>query len=244
MSQVNKVCGMVAAVALLAVPYASAQSPSPSTSRFFVSVDAGAQLAPHSLNMGATQTVYDETATLKASVGIGKGFVPGFAVGYRVFGDVFVGVGVTMFSASGDAAYTASIPDPLFFNRNKTVSGTVAGLEHKETAILPTLTYARPLTDKIDLVGGIGPAFVRLSQDTVSAFSVAAGTQNVTVARTTEDGSATGVHASIGLNYNLTERFSVGGFARFAPAKVKLPSFADKQNVGGMQAGGGLRVNF
>ena len=244
MAQVTKVCGTVAAVALLAVPYASAQAPAPSTSKFFVSVDAGAQLAPRSITMGATQTVYDETATLNASVDVGKGFVPGFAVGYRVFGDVFVGVGVTMFSNTGDAAYTASIPDPLFFNRNKTVSGTVTGLEHKETAILPTISYARPLTDKIDVVGGIGPSIIRLSQDTVSSFTVAAGTQNVTVGKSTEDGSATGINASIGLNYNLTERFAIGGFARYAGAKVALPSFADKQNVGGMQAGGGLRINF
>ena len=237
--------GLLAAAALLAAATpAFAQAPAPSTSKFFVSVDIGAQLAPRNLEMGASQTVYEETATLDASFPVGKGVMPGFAVGYRVFGDVFVGVGVTMFSKSADAAYTASIPDPLFFNRSKSVSGTAAGLEHKELAVLPTISYARPLTDKIDLVAGIGPAIISLTQGTVSNFTVAAGTQNVTVTPVSQKKTATGINGSLGLNYNLSDRLAVGGFARFAGAKVELDGLKDKENVGGMQAGVGLRVNF
>ncbi len=237
--------GLVAAAALLAAATpAFAQAPSPSTSKFFVSVDAGAQLAPRTLDMSASQTIYEEPASLNASFPVGKGIVPGFAVGYRVFGDVFVGVGVTMFSKSADAAYTASIPDPVFFNRSKTVTGVAAGLEHKELAILPTISYARALTGKLDVVLGVGPALISLTQDTVSNFTVAPGTQNVTVTPVSQKKSATGINGSLGLNYNLTERLALGGFARFAGAKVQLDGFPDKENVGGMQAGLGLRVNF
>src|SRR5215208_4570594 len=76
MAQISKVCGFVAAMALAAVPYASAQAPSPSASKFFASVNFGGQLASRTLDVSASQTVYDETATLEASLPIGKGFVP------------------------------------------------------------------------------------------------------------------------------------------------------------------------
>lgn len=244
MSQIRKVCGVLAGLALLAVPHASAQSPSPSTSKVFLSINAGAQLAARTLDMAASQTVYDETATVNASLPIGKGVVPDVGLGYRVFGDVFVGVSVSMFSNTGTASTTASIPDPLFFNRAKTVTGTVADLKHRELAILPQLIYTRAVTDKIDFVGGVGPAIISLTQDTVSSFSVAAGTQNVTFSKAEEKATATGINGSIGLNYNLSDKLALGAFARFAGAKVQLPSAADKQNVGGMQAGAGIRFNF
>lgn len=244
MAQIRKVCGVLAGFALFAVPYASAQAPAPSTSKVFVSVNAGAQLAARTLDMAASKTVYDETATVSASLPIGKGIVPDFGVGYRVFGDVFVGVSVSMFSNTGTATTTASIPDPLFFNRSKTVTGTVADLKHSELAVLPQVIYTRAVTGKVDFVGAVGPAIISLKQDTVTSFSVAAGTQNVTFSKAEEKGTGTGINASIGLNYNLTDKLGIGAFARFAGAKVQLPSAVEKQNVGGMQAGAGLRINF
>ncbi|HUR35518.1 MAG TPA: outer membrane beta-barrel protein [Vicinamibacterales bacterium] len=244
MAQIRNVCGFAAAIALLTVTGASAQTPSPSTSRFFASVNIGGQLASRTIDMAASQSIYDETATLNASLPIGKGVVPDFGGGYRVFGDVFVGLTVSFFSNTGTASTTASIPDPLFFNRSKTVTGTQANLEHSETAILPQLIYVRTLTDKLDVVGAIGPAIIKVSQDTVNAFTVPPGTQNVTIAPTNESATGTGVNVSLGVNYNLTERYAVGGFARFAGAKVELAASPDKLNVGGMQIGAGVRVNF
>jgi hypothetical protein len=43
--------------------------------------------------------------------------------------------------------------------------------------------------------------------------------------------------------YNLKTRYAVGGYVRYAGAKVDLPS-ANDLNVGGMQAGGGIRLRF
>jgi hypothetical protein len=234
----------VVVLALSAASYASAQAPSPSTSKFFASVNIGGQLASRNLDMGSSQNVYDETATLTASLPIGKGLVTDFGGGYRVWGDVFVGVTISFFTTSDDAPYTASVPDPLFFGRPKTTTGTVTGLKHTEVATLPELIYARALTDKMDFVGKIGPAFIHLSQDTISGFSIPAGTQNVNVSSGSESGTGTGINASIGVNYNVTDRYAVGGYVRYAGASVQLDASPDKLNVGGMQVGGGLRVNF
>jgi len=244
MAQIRKVCGLVALFALFAAPYASAQAPSPSTSKFFVFFDVGGQLNSRSLDMNSSQTVYEETATLNASLPIGKGVVPDFGGGYRVWGNVFVGVTVSFFNDSGDASYTASIPDPLFFGRPATVTGTVTGLKHSEVAVLPELVYARPITDKMDVVAKIGPSIIHLSQDIINGFTVPAGTQNVNVSTASESGTGAGFNGSIGVNYNLTERYAVGGYVRYAGASVKLDNVSDKVSVGGAQIGSGIRVNF
>jgi len=244
MAQIRKVCGFVALIALFGAPYASAQAPSPSTSKFFVFVNVGGQLASRTLDMSSSQTVYEEPATLTASLPIGKGVVPDFGGGYRVWGNVFVGLTVSFFNDSGDAAYTASIPDPLFFGKAKTVTGTVTGLEHSEVAVLPELIYSRPVTDKLDVVGKIGPAIISLSQDSISSFTVPAGTQDLIINTTSQSATGTGINVSLGANYNLTSRYAVGGYLRYAGASVKLDASPDKQDVGGMQIGGGLRVNF
>jgi hypothetical protein len=230
---------------LLIVPSAHAQAPSPSTSKFFASVNIGAQLASRTLDTSASKTIYEETATLTSSLPIDSGIMPDFGVGYRVYNDIFVGVTFSTFSSTGTATVTSNIPDPLFFNRHKVSTSTQADLKHKEFAVLPQLIYTRALTDKVDFIGGIGPAFIHLSQDVVgSDFTVAAGTQNVTVVSGNESASGAGIHASIGANYNINEQFSVGGLLRFAPAKVTLPSGTKDLNVGGMQVGGGIRINF
>jgi len=244
MAQMRNVCGLVALFALFAAPYASAQAPSPSTSKFFVFFDVGGQMNSRSLDMNSSQTVYEETATLNASLPIGKGFVPDFGGGYRVWGNVFVGLTVSFFNDTGDASYTASIPDPLFFGRPKTVTGTVTGLKHSEVAFLPELIYARAVSDKMDIIGKIGPAIINLSQDSITSFTVPTGTQDLVVNTTSQSGTGTGFNASIGLNYNLSDRYAVGGYFRWAGASVKLDGFSDKQDVGGAQAGAGIRVNF
>ena len=153
-----------------------------------------------------------------------------------MWGNVFVGLTVSFFNDTGDATYTASIPDPLFFGRPKTVTGTQTGLKHSEVAYLPELIYSRPVTDKLDVVGKIGPAIINLSQDSISGFTVPAGTQDLIVNTTSQSATGTGINVSFGANYNLTDRYAVGGYLRYAGASVKLDASPDKQDVGGCKS--------
>jgi hypothetical protein len=237
--------GLVAAATLLAAAAtASAQAPEPATSKFYVNVNVGGQLADRTLDTQATKTVYEESATLTSSQSIGKGALVDFGGGYRVFGDVFVGLTISRFSNTSDAAISTRVPDPVRFDTFATVSGTAADLKHTEVAVLPQIVWATPLTDKIDFAAGIGPAFIHLSQDLVGDFTVQDRTQNVTPVSTTETGNGTGFAATVDFIYGINERYGVGAFLRYAGAKVDLPSAADSVNVGGMQTGIGVRLRF
>lgn len=240
--------GLVAAAALLAAATpAFAQAPSPATSKFFVNANVGGQLASRTFDTTVSKTVYEEPASLKATYPIGTGALFDVGAGYRVFGDVYVGLTISRFSNTSDATTDALIPDPVFFAptvQPKAVSGVAAGLKHSEVSIMPQIIWAYPLTGKLDLAAGIGPAFVRLSQDVVSSFNVPDRTQNVTPVISTQKGSGTGIAATLDVTYGITDMIGVGGFARFAPAKVQLDATTDKVNVGGMQAGAGIRLRF
>lgn len=233
-----------AAVVATAAP-AFAQAPSPATEKVFVNANIGGQLAKRTFSTASTQTVYEEQARLDATYPIGTGLLYDFGVGYRVFGDVFVGVSVSMFSKTGDATTLADVPDPVLFDAAKLdIAGTATGLKRTEMLIMPQIIYTRAMTDKVDISLGIGPAIARVKQDVLSSFTVAAQTQNVTAVKSTEDGNGTGIAATLDLTYSLSSRLGIGGFARFAPAKVDLPSAGEKVNVAGMQAGAGIRLRF
>jgi Outer membrane protein beta-barrel domain len=241
MANVKYVLGLCAGLALSAVS-AHAQTPTPSTEKFFVNVNVGGGLATRTINAVARKTVFDETATLTSSQPIGRGVVVDFDGGYRVRQDLFAGLLVSFFSKSSDAATSASVPDQIFFNRPKTVTGSTSDLKRSEVAIAPHITWARTLTDNFDITLSGGIAFIRLSQDIVGNFDVTPP-QTVTILQTSESGSAVGPYAQVDLIYNLKPRYGVGGYVRYAGAKVDLPSVTDT-NVGGMQVGGGVRLRF
>ena len=87
-----------------------------------------------------------------------------------------------------------------------------------------------------------GVAIIHLSQDLVGDFDVTPP-QVLTIKTTSESKNGVGPYGQVDLIYNWKTRYGVGGYLRYAGAKVDLPSQADV-NVGGMQAGGGIRIRF
>jgi hypothetical protein len=219
-----------------------AQTPTPSTEKFFLNVNLGGELATRAISQVATKIVYEETASLTSSQTIGRGVVFDFQGGYRVRENFFAGLMVSRFGTSGDAATSASIPDPIFFNRPKNITGSTSGLKRSEVAVAPHITWSRPLTDKFDINFSGGIAFIHVSQDIAGDFQVTPP-QNVTILQTTEKKNGTGPFAQVDIVYNLKDRWAVGYYLRYAGAKVDFASIP-KANVGGMQSGGGIRFRF
>ena len=235
------VLGLCASMAFCAAS-ARAQTPTPGTEQFFLNVNVGGQLATRTINAVASKEVFQETATVSSNQPIGRGVVIDFDGGYRIRQDFFAGVLVSFFGTSSTAATTASIPDQVFFNRPKIVTGSTDGLKRRETTVAPHITYARPLTDNLDITLSGGIAFIHLSQDLVGDFDVAPP-QTLPINTTTDSASGVGPLAQVDVIYNLKTRYGVGGYVRYAGAKVDLPTTPDA-NVGGMQAGGGIRLRF
>ncbi len=234
---------LCAGVTLLVANAAHAQVASPATEKFFVNVNFGGQLSSRTLETATTKTIYDEPATLASALEIGKGGLFDVGVGYRITGDIYVGLAISRFADSGDATYTASIPDPVVFGRPKTSTGTEPDLSRTEVSFNPNVTWVMPLTDKLDISVGVGVAIIQLTQELASDFSVPVGTQDVIPIIREEKGTATGFYGSADVIYNLAARYGVGGFVRYSGGKADLDSAPD-QSVGGIQVGGGIRLRF
>lgn len=241
MAYVRNVLGLCAGMVMCAAS-AHAQMPTPSTDKFFLNVNVGGELAVRTISQLATKTVYDETASLSSTQPIGRGVVFDFDGGYRVRDNFFAGLLVSSFSTSSDATTSASIPDPIFFNRPKTVTGSTSGLKRSEVAVAPHITWARPLTDNFDINFSGGVAFIHVSQDLAGDFQVTPP-QNVSILQTTETKNGAGLFAQIDVVYNLNPRWGVGYYLRYAGAKVDFTTIPDA-NIGGMQSGGGVRFRF
>ena len=137
MKRIDTTLWLCLGLACLAAAPASAQVSSPATEKLYLNVNIGEQLAARTLESNAASNIYDETATLFATQPVSRGAVVDVGAGYRVWRDFYAGVVVSYFMTQSDATYSASVPDPLFFNRPKTTTGAAAGLNHTELGINP-----------------------------------------------------------------------------------------------------------
>ena len=99
------------------------------------------------------------------------------------------------------------------------------------------------ITNKLDVAFGVGPTFINVKQDLVTNATVPTGTQNATPVVETQTGTGVGAHVQFDGNYLFTRRYGAGLMIRCSGASVDLDSIPGF-DVGGFQAGIGLRVRF
>jgi hypothetical protein len=236
---------IAAALTAVAASEAGAQPsqvPPAPPSMGFVNVNLGVQPSSRSIDVNESFPLYGETATVTASQKIGSGALFDISAGYRVWRNVTGAIGFSNFSKSGDATGTASIPDPLVFNRPTTVNISQSGLDHSERAVHFQALWLFPVTNEFDVTLALGPSIYTVKQEIVS-FAVPAGTNTPTTSVGSESETTVGVNIQVDGNYMVTRRFGAGGFIRYAGRTVDLPSVPDVK-IGGFQLGGGARIRF
>jgi hypothetical protein len=117
-----------------------------------------------------------------------------------------------------------------------------SGLKHTEIGTHIKLVYFMPIGEKMDIALSGGPSFIKVSH-AVPNVSIVPNTQSTVLTSPEEGGTAIGVNVGADLIYPLTSRYGVGGFIRYAGGSVDLASISGLK-VGGIQAGGGLRLRF
>jgi hypothetical protein len=219
---------------------AAAQAPAGSA---FLNIDVGAQPQQRTLTTSDTFTLYDEAATVTTSQPIHNGPMFQVSGGYRVWHNVSIGVGVSSFARSSSGSLVASIPDPVFVGRPRTVAVDTSDLNHTELGVHVKAVWFLPVSEKFDIALSAGPSFIRVGQDIAAVGPVPTGTQTVTVTKRTQHGTALGVNAGFDMRYMFAPRYGVGLFAQYAGGSVDLPTAASLK-VGGFQTGLGLRLRF
>lgn len=243
MTKTTSILVLTAGLATAVASAAQAQiSPAPASAGF-VNINVGAQPQKRTIGKSDTFTLFDEKATLTTSQRIGNGAIFDISGGYRVWRGLAIGVGFSRFSRTGAASVVAMIPNPLFFDRLKTVDASARDLDHTERAIHVQGVWFVPITEKIDIALSVGPSFIHVTQQLVSSVTVPAGTQNVNVVVGSEEGTAKGANVGFDGSYLFTRIFGAGLFIRYAGGSIDLPG-APSLSVGGFQAGLGARLRF
>jgi len=237
----------VAATFVCSAGAARAQMSQPEPRRAFVSVNGSGQLQERSFSSSSTFSTFSETGGLASIQTIGRGGVVDVTGGYRFGSHLGIAVSVWGASTKSAAATSATVADPLFFGRFKTISMTSddAGQTLKQTDLGASLllTWTTALTDKLDASVFLGPGFVRVKQDVASA-AVTPGSQTVTMGIDSQSAStAKAGTVGLGITQRVSDRFGVGVFVRYTGGEVNLPAVS-KLKIGGLQVGGGVRALF
>jgi hypothetical protein len=218
------------------------------TDKGFVTFNGGVQSGSHDLTTSSTFTLYDETASVDSAQQIkGGGF---FDIGgaYRVWGrNLLAGVFISHVTSDADVAITGSIPDPVFFDRPRTVNQTVSDAGHSETAIHIDAVWMIPVANKIDLGVFAGPTIFLVKQDAVAGLDANDVSEpGPTLNSPVNDVSKTtaGFNLGVDLQYLIGKKWGVGGLARYSWGSTSIVDGSEKLTVGGFQIGAGARVRF
>lgn len=221
------------------------------TDHAIVSVNVGAQVDTERLSERITLEKNVEPAPVTAT--LDDKTLPFFDVGatFRIAGSLGVNVALSYLSETDTADVSAEIPHPFFFNRLRPISGQAASVRHRELAFHANVAYV-VASPSVNLVLAGGASFFDVEQDFVTdvefneSFPFDTATfRSATLTRVSA--TETGYNVSADVTWKIGESWGVGGLVRFSRATVPFRAGGldfGEIDVGGLQAGGGLRLIF
>ena len=172
--------------------------------------------------------------------------------GMRIAPYFALGAGISWLNAEETATVSAQLPHPLFFNRNRSISGVSSPLARSEMAVHLQALVVVPATNSLTVMGFAGPTFFNVEQQLVTdvnfthAYPFDTATFSSAVA-SRESGSAIGFNLGADVAWYFTAHVGIGGFTRYSRATLELPSAGNETldiRAGGLHTAGGLRLRF
>ena len=237
------------AAGLLCLSFCAAAAPAQAqmtwTDKGFFNVNVGVQTGSQDLTVNTPFEIYGEAGAVGSALDIKSGGFFDFSAGYKVWRNLAVGIGYTGTDAKSDAAISASVPDPGFFDVPRSVTATASDVKHQEQQIHFTGTWMVPVTDKMDVAVSFGPTYFLITQEVPNSVEVTEPAASIaSVGKASLDESTLGFHLGVDVTYMVNNRFGVGGLARYTRGSIDVENASDKLKAGGFQIGGGLRVRF
>lgn len=234
-------------------PSAARPSPAQPIDRVFVSVDGAFQSGSDDFGETVTFVENAENGTFSTDYDVKSGPALNVSVGANIWRYLGVGIGVTRYSKSTPIAFSASVPHPFFFNRARSVSGDITGLDREELAVHVQARATFAPTRSVQVIVFGGPSFFTVKQDVVNDFEIteAYPYDTATFSRglsTTVDESKIGFNVGGDVGYFFTRQVGVGGSVQWAGTTIDAPASGGtgtfEMKAGGLQTGVGVRFRF
>ena len=210
----------ILALCLCAAPQIASAQTMQWTDKGYVTVNVGVQVGSDDLNTSSTFSQYEETATVTSTQRVKSGGFFEIGGAYRVWGrNLLAGVTFSHTSSDTNVALNASIPDPVFFDRPRTVTATQSGAGHSENVIHLNAIWMIPVANKIDVGVFAGPSIFMVKQDTITTLSVSEPGPAVEAPLTEVKKTTAGLNLGADVQYLLRQNWAVGGIV-FEKAKA------------------------
>ena len=233
------------ALGLCAAPQIASAQTMQWTDKGYVTFNVGAQVGSDDLDTNSTFSIYDETATVSSTQRVKGG--PFFEIGgaYRVWGrNVLAGVSFSRATSDSNVALTASIPDPVFFDKPRNVTATQSGAKHAENVIHLDAIWMMPVANKLDVGVFAGPSIFMVKQDIVTTVTPNEPGPTINAPLTEAKKTTVGINLGVDVQYLVRNNIAVGGLLRYAWGSADLDGADDSLGVGGLQIGVGVRYRF
>ena len=240
----------LATLATLALPHVAAGQPSGQNDRVRLGITGGIQPGDLAVHQAFTVQKNLEGAPITADTAVTRESWFDAGVVVLVKGRLGASVAVSHASRNTTASVAARVPHPFFFGQPRNVAGA-APASRAETATHIGATWQLP-SRRIDVLVSAGPSLFTVTQTLVTdvlysdAYPFDAATFNA-APTTGVSKTATGFHVGADVTIRLSAHLGIGGLLRFSRASATLtagPGNSVTTDLGGLQAGAGVRVGF
>jgi hypothetical protein len=221
--------------------------------RVFVGISGGSQSTSLDFSDTKTEPMFQETARWSAGYAVKSGLSYEGGGGVRLWRNLAAGVAVSRFEDKRIASVSGELPHPFFFNQARRVSGESDRLDHTERGVHVSAMWLISATPRIQAAVFAGPTFFSVRRGLVEDINYSEtypydeATFQGTVNRRISS-NQTGFHVGGDLSWFFTDIIGVGALVRFARGSGRLDSPASDSalsiDLGGVQAGAGLRLRF
>ena len=220
--------------------------------RAVVSFNVGLQSSSRTFSDSITFPLYLEQATHDIDYATeSELFFDGGAI-VRLWGNLGAGVAVSRYTDDTAATVEGSLPHPFQFNQPRSIEGETPEIRRRETATHVQVAWMAAPTERVRFIISGGPSWMQAEQGVVTEvrYSEAYPFDEATftgVDRTIEKETAVGFNVGVDVIWAFSRNIGVGGLLRFTRATASVVPAEGRSielELGGLQAGGGIRILF
>jgi hypothetical protein len=220
--------------------------------RAAISVNVGIQSSARTFSDQITFPLYLEQATHDINYATeSELFFDGGAI-VRLWGNLGAGVAVSRYTDDTVATVEGRLPHPFHFNQPRTIEGETPEIRRRETATHLQIAWMAAPTDRVRFIISGGPTWIQAEQGVVTEvrYTEAYPFDEATfrdVDRVLEEETGTGFNVGVDVIWAFSKNVGVGGLLRYTRATADLAPAEGRSielELGGLQAGGGIRILF
>jgi hypothetical protein len=226
--------------------------------RFRISINAGQQTSTTTVSQQQTLEQYFEQGSFTFERPVPTAVIYDFGIGVRLWRGLHAGAAVSVFNdKTGPGTVTARVPHPLQFNKPRTVTGEVPNATRRELGQHIMFGWNVRAAGGLDFLLFAGPSIFATDQLLVKSLRLSLDNEVFPfdelafppVESETLREDVLGYNAGVDMTWRFARNLGVGLLVRYSEGKkafTPTPTGSAPANVtvGGLHAGGGLRLIF